>query len=57
MKLKKKVFTMIKGIKEEIGSIMKKQSTLGKVFLRPLKYSNSLLEMRILINKMNNLNN
>ena len=57
MKLKKKVFTMIKGIKEEIGSIMKKRSTLEKVFLRPLKHSNSLLEMRILINKMNSLNN
>lgn len=47
------MFTMIKGTKEEVESIVKKQSSLEKE--RTLKYSKSLLKMTIIMIKMKSL--
>lgn len=47
------LFTMIKGTKEEVESIVKKQSSLEKE--RTLKYSKSLSKMTITMIKMKSL--
>lgn len=47
------MFTIIKGTKEEVESIVKKQSSLEKE--RTLKYSKSLLKMTITMIKMKSL--